>query len=485
MEGNNSLDHVIRRVSMENSLNFFPDFPSFPMQESHHTLQPSTVPTAGNSPLNPEIDPLFPMELWPQISRALKERVRAVLDQENRHPPSPTSGPSARNHPLQQDVFYPDDIRHQNLAPTGNSAIYSHLHRQVSRDPLCPGGESFWDSRLTDYGSRLNPSFPDELPLEAKFARLNFSEDLERPLLSELLSVYGGAAPERRNSSSLNWLRGNEQPPQFSYGDLQALRARAAADGFTLPQAYPTFKDPFLNPDSYWVNRDSNGFNNIFGDTNAYNRGMNISGGYDPLNGFDFSKHISLSMNGVNSNNSVSSIPSASRNRYIHGSEQMVTYSSIEDLKGRVFSEPISQYGCRLLRQKLDERKPEDIQMIFSEVKDHVHTLMSDRFGNSVIQKLFEVCDQDQMSQLVSLFTADRDLLSAVCLEPQGYQSMQKFVECLMAPEQISGMISIFRQITVRLVNNPIGSRVIRHCLEIFPVEETEVFVAQLHPIFL
>ncbi|XP_073128598.1 pumilio homolog 12-like [Henckelia pumila] len=300
-----------------------------------------------------------------------------------------------QNHHLGPDVFYSYDDMHRNLAPRANSAIYSppvssrnnlvNFRPQASWDPFCPGGESFWS--MDYHGAR---SFPDDFSLEAEFGRLQLLDD---DYNQTSLSRY----------SSLNRLHENEQPPQFSYGDLQPLRARAAANGFM---------------------RDTYNINN-------------------PRDGFNFR------------NSNISWIPSPPN---LHG----------------VVSEAMDQHGCRSLCQRLHEGKPEDIQMILSEVKDHIYRLLHDRFGNNVIQKLFEVCDQQQMSQLVSAVTAHGHLLMSVCLHPQGSQSIQKLVQCLMEPEQISRMISIFRHITVPLVNNQIGSRVIQRCLSIFPAEETK-----------
>ncbi|KZV44556.1 pumilio12-like [Dorcoceras hygrometricum] len=471
MECNNFLDHVAIATT-ENLLNTLRDFPDFPMQGSQNNPLPYAVSTTSNRHLRPENEPFYADDGWLR-SCALRENVRTVHSpvgnmQENNHLPSLAAWPAARNHPLQPDVFYSDDIRHLNLEPRDAFAVNSIIHRQASWDPFCPGGESFWDSGSKKYAS-VNPSIPDDFSLEDEFARLKFLDDHQHQCLPEWPSAYGVAGLEVRNSSSLNCLRGNEVQQQFSNGNLQVLRARAAAEAFNTYQAYSAFNDSFLIPDSYWGKRDFNGFKNTFGDTD----GISING-FKPRNGFDFSAHRRLS---IDSNNSASSMPLPPCNGHTLGSAQRATYSSLEDLKGRVFLEAMDRDGCEFLGRKLDERKPEDIQMIFSEVKDHIHTLMYDRFGNDVVQKLFEVCNEEQMSQLVFSVTADDHLLMAVCLDPQGCQSMQKFVECLMAPEQISLMISTFRRITVPLVNNQIGSRVIQHALSVFPAQETEIIL--------
>ncbi|XP_073065191.1 pumilio homolog 12-like isoform X2 [Primulina eburnea] len=147
----------------------------------------------------------------------------------------------------------------------------------------------------------------------------------------------------------------------------------------------------------------------------------------------------------------------------------------LEELKGKVFWEAMDPNCCHFLHQVLERRKPEGMQMIYSELKDQICVLMLDRFGSYVIQKLYEVCDEEQMNQLVFSVTANVDVLMAVCLNSQGSKSMKKFLDCLMTPEQISHMISIFQRLTVPLVNNEIGVEVIRHCFDIFPAKQTQI----------
>lgn len=150
--------------------------------------------------------------------------------------------------------------------------------------------------------------------------------------------------------------------------------------------------------------------------------------------------------------------------------------SSLEDLKGKLVSESMDPYGCQFWHHKLQERKREDIRMIFSEVKDLICQLMLDNLGSYLLQKLYEVCDEEQMTQLVYSVTANVRLLMDVCMDSQGSESMKKFLG-LMTPKQIFHMISVFTYVTVPLVNHQFGSRVIDHCFKIFPGDETESMV--------
>ncbi|XP_073145314.1 pumilio homolog 12-like [Henckelia pumila] len=148
----------------------------------------------------------------------------------------------------------------------------------------------------------------------------------------------------------------------------------------------------------------------------------------------------------------------------------------LEDLKGKVLWEAMDPDCCHFLRHVLERRRPDGLQMIFSEVKDHICILMLDWYGSYVIEKLYEVCDNEQMEQVVFSVTSDADVLMAVCLNSRGSKSMKKFIECLRTPEQKSHMISIFQSMTVPLVNHKTGVGVIRHCLYIFPEKQTQIF---------
>ncbi|XP_073036768.1 pumilio homolog 12-like [Primulina eburnea] len=141
-----------------------------------------------------------------------------------------------------------------------------------------------------------------------------------------------------------------------------------------------------------------------------------------------------------------------------------------------MFLEAMKERGCQLLLQKLQEKKPEDIQIIFSKLKDYICQLMFNRFGSHVVLKLFEVCDEEQKNQLVSSITADVRLLFSVCFDPRGSETMQKIVGFPMEEKQISLIMRFFKHFAVPLANHPIASQVIAECFNIFPhpAEETQ-----------
>lgn len=92
------------------------------------------------------------------------------------------------------------------------------------------------------------------------------------------------------------------------------------------------------------------------------------------------------------------------------------------------------QHGCRFLQKKLEERSPENIQIIFDETVSHVVELMTDPFGNYLCQKLLEFCNDEQRNSLV------RNAASAmvsIALNQHGTRALQKMIEFISTDEQV------------------------------------------------
>ena len=60
------------------------------------------------------------------------------------------------------------------------------------------------------------------------------------------------------------------------------------------------------------------------------------------------------------------------------------------------------QHGSRFIQQKLERATPAEKQLVFQEILSAAYSLMTDVFGNYVIQKFFEFGTTDQKSQLVN-----------------------------------------------------------------------------------
>ena len=92
--------------------------------------------------------------------------------------------------------------------------------------------------------------------------------------------------------------------------------------------------------------------------------------------------------------------------------EPEMPYKSLAEIEGRIFSIAKDQYGCRFLQKKFDEGDKEDVEKIFSEIIDHAVELMMDAFGNYLIQKILEVCNEDQRLDILKSLTSKEELIN-------------------------------------------------------------------------
>lgn len=93
------------------------------------------------------------------------------------------------------------------------------------------------------------------------------------------------------------------------------------------------------------------------------------------------------------------------------------------------------QHGCRFLQKKLEEKDPENVQIIFEETAPHVVELMTDPFGNYLCQKLLEFSNDEQRNTLVR--NAAPSLVS-IAFNQHGTRALQKMIEFISTPEQVS-----------------------------------------------
>ncbi|KAB1204274.1 hypothetical protein CJ030_MR8G009062 [Morella rubra] len=150
---------------------------------------------------------------------------------------------------------------------------------------------------------------------------------------------------------------------------------------------------------------------------------------------------------------------------------RQVTYCSIAD-----------QHGSRFIQQKLENCSIEEKASVFNEVLPHASKLMTDVFGNYVIQKFFEYGSPEQRKELANQLTSQaldvieleqkaqlvRELDGHImrCVRDQnGNHVIQKCIESIPT-EKIGFIISAFRGQVAVLSMHPYGCRVIQRVLE-------------------
>ncbi|XP_044474663.1 putative pumilio homolog 8, chloroplastic [Mangifera indica] len=145
---------------------------------------------------------------------------------------------------------------------------------------------------------------------------------------------------------------------------------------------------------------------------------------------------------------------------------------SLGDLRGNIVTLAKDQYGCRLLQNNILHMTKEGTDMIFVEIIDHVCDLIIDPFGNYVVQKFVEICSDEQRTQIVQMLTNIDFQLVRICLSMHGTRAVQKLLEHLTTPQQISMVAAALVPGIVTLIKDTNGHHVIQYCLKCFPDQD-------------
>ncbi|CAN1345781.1 Putative pumilio homolog 7, chloroplastic [Linum perenne] len=147
------------------------------------------------------------------------------------------------------------------------------------------------------------------------------------------------------------------------------------------------------------------------------------------------------------------------------GSGGDATTCSFCQVQGHVYLMAKDQNGCRFLQRVFDEGTSKEAVMIFDEIVDHVVELSLNQFGNYVIQKMLDVCDEVQRLQIVYVLTKEAGQLVKISLNTYGTRVVQKLVETLKTRQQISLVVMALKTGLRDVVEDQNGNHVVQSCL--------------------
>lgn len=111
------------------------------------------------------------------------------------------------------------------------------------------------------------------------------------------------------------------------------------------------------------------------------------------------------------------------------------------DLRGNFVALARDHYGCRMLQKTMKNMTNEGIDMIFVELIDHVCELMVDPFANYVVQKLIEICSEEQRTQILVMLTKINFQLVRICLDMHGYVCLCLCPTCLLMLDVLGKLV--------------------------------------------
>ncbi|KAM5292008.1 pumilio homolog 2 isoform 6-T6 [Ctenodactylus gundi] len=161
----------------------------------------------------------------------------------------------------------------------------------------------------------------------------------------------------------------------------------------------------------------------------------------------------------------------------------------LRDLIGHIVEFSQDQHGSRFIQQKLERATPAERQMVFNEILHSAYQLMTDVFGNYVIQKFFEFGSLDQK---LALATRIRGHVLPLALQMYGCRVIQKALESISSDQQvISEMVKELDGHVLKCVKDQNGNHVVQKCIEcvqpqslqfIIDAFKGQVFVLSTHP---
>lgn len=137
--------------------------------------------------------------------------------------------------------------------------------------------------------------------------------------------------------------------------------------------------------------------------------------------------------------------------------------ATLNDYIGNIYSLCKDQHGCRFLQRQLDILGKDAADIIFNETKDHTIELMTDSFGNYLIQKLIE---RVNLQQRIQLSTIASPHFVEIALNSHGTRALQKLIECIATSEEADIIVSSLKDSIVELSKDLNGNHVVQKCLQ-------------------
>jgi hypothetical protein len=134
-----------------------------------------------------------------------------------------------------------------------------------------------------------------------------------------------------------------------------------------------------------------------------------------------------------------------------------------QDIYSQAYEMAKDQIGCRMLQRKLEEVNPFSIQTIFEQIQPHLTELMIDPFGNYLIQKLLEVCEENVFSSTITTVAGS---LASISLNSHGTRAVQKLIDLLGTYQShVSSVVLALKPEILRLIKDINGNHVVQRCV--------------------
>mmetsp|Transcript_11586 Transcript_11586/g.21509 ORF Transcript_11586/g.21509 Transcript_11586/m.21509 type:complete len:815 (-) Transcript_11586:69-2513(-) len=147
----------------------------------------------------------------------------------------------------------------------------------------------------------------------------------------------------------------------------------------------------------------------------------------------------------------------------------------LEGFRGMIFRLSQEQNGCRFLQQRVDREGSKAVELILSEVRSNLVTLMMDPFGNYLFQKLLEHANREQRDIMLQ---ETRDYLVEAALNLHGTRSVQKFIQVCGGELDLAQLDEVTTKLWPHITKMSMdqnGNHVVQRCLQHVPHDRAKI----------
>lgn len=131
----------------------------------------------------------------------------------------------------------------------------------------------------------------------------------------------------------------------------------------------------------------------------------------------------------------------------------------IEELASNLFVLAKDQGGCRYLQKLLDEDPQGVTKVLYQPLVENILKLVNDPFGNYLIQKMFPSMTQEQIHQIIYIFSPHFYDIGA---NPHGTRVLQQLINHLSSPFLIEFFLTVMTPYIVVLLKELNGTHVVQ-----------------------
>ena len=155
-------------------------------------------------------------------------------------------------------------------------------------------------------------------------------------------------------------------------------------------------------------------------------------------------------------------------NNYINNMKIKLREDSNRSYKDNFKFMLTDQKGSKYIQKKIDEKSPEFLFKLYEQIKNNLFEIMTNQYGNYVIQKFVQNCDKKLISNMLkSLSTSGTGgkILYEISINNYGTRPLQKMIENLsnnMTQQDINILLNFTKGNALNLIKDINGNRIIQ-----------------------